>query len=534
MIRHRRQFGAALTLALTLTVYEASAQEDETLECSLYQEAPPEQLLRRLSLDLRLRLPDVAEYEALDGEVSDAIVDEYLESEGFRQMVRRFHSDLLWINVIDARIDARNALLREENGVLFMDSQTRRQTFRGGQSMCRTGLGDEQTEFDALGRPIPDENGIEGWVEVHPYWLADPNATVRVCAFDAQAFDTSSAGTPCNSLSAGGDRECGCGPEMNFCWEYGPQYGSGEGLAKVLLGLNEQMLRIIDDHTVGGAPYSQMLTTTRTYQNGPIRHWKRYLAQMADLQQTFNFYMEGDAPLVDEPNYLDETWTAAERSPDWHSGILTLPAFTLRFQTNRARANRFRIAFMGEYFQPPADDDVVGCDPDDEDVTQRCPCRHCHQSLEPMAAYWSDISEAGSSLLNHPEYFIDYQPNCIGSQDIFCTRFYVTEPDAYRAGYRLSKQWADDPTPVHQQIKQNVDLTPAALAKQVVEDGTFARTTVENLFKTLMGRDPVLDPLNPDNEKEIVDELSAELQATDDFKLLVKRIVALPEYRRMR
>ncbi|HHH31067.1 MAG TPA: hypothetical protein ENK57_22350, partial [Polyangiaceae bacterium] len=61
MIRHRRQFGAALTLALTLTVYEASAQEDETLECSLYQEAPPEQLLRRLSLDLRLRLPDVAE-----------------------------------------------------------------------------------------------------------------------------------------------------------------------------------------------------------------------------------------------------------------------------------------------------------------------------------------------------------------------------------------------------------------------------------------------------------------------------------------
>ena len=42
-----------------------------------------------------------------------------------------------------------------------------------------------------------------------------------------------------------------------------------------------------------------------------------------------------------------------------------------------------------------------------------------------------------------------------------------------------------------------------------------------------------LEPSDPLSEVDLLDELAAEFEGHDNFKLLVKRIVQLPQYRRM-
>ena len=66
-----------------------------------------------------------------------------------------------------------------------------------------------------------------------------------------------------------------------------------------------------------------------------------------------------------------------------------------------------------------------------------------------------------------------------------------------------------------------------------VGSGLLHRATVTNLFKFLLKRDMNLEPSDPLSEVDLLDELAAEFEGHDNFKLLVKRIVQLPQYRRM-
>ena len=138
--------------------------------------------------------------------------------------------------------------------------------------------------------------------------------------------------------------------------------------------------------------------TQRTHINGRISFWRKNLAPLVNLNKTINDWGVTDAPVPDELDYNDLTWTPAERSGD-HAGILTLPGYTLRFHTNRGRANRFRVVFTGQYFVPPAGADT-DCDPETDDLTERCTCRHCHQVLEPLAAHFATVIEAGSAMVD--------------------------------------------------------------------------------------------------------------------------------------
>jgi hypothetical protein len=221
---------------------------------------------------------------------------------------------------------------------------------------------------------------------------------------------------------------------------------------------------------------------------------------------------------------------------------LTLPAYTLRFQTNRARANRFRIAFQGEYFVPPSSSDLTGCTTDAKDLTQRCYCRDCHRVLEPLAAHFAVVAEAGSGLLTDFEKIVYTQAECNaavlpGADQSACNRFYAkgTGPDPNDPSKMvdvwrlLPLQYADD----HPEIAAGYDAGPAPLAQSIIQDGTFARATVAYLFSFLMRREMDLDPVNEDNELALVDELAKEFQADDNLPRLAKRIVKLAAFRRM-
>jgi hypothetical protein len=290
----------------------------------------------------------------------------------------------------------------------------------------------------------------------------------------------------------------------------------------------------IDDVTVGGYPYTDLITSTRQYSNGTLDYWKANMANLVSYNKTYNPFGPGDALGTEDPSFIDEdTWRESTRT-DVHAGVQSLTAFSLRFQTNRARANRFRTAFMGQYFTPPVGEDTAGCDPEDDDLTQRCTCRHCHQVLEPLAAYFGKVAEAGSALITDLNI---YEPACDpheGPVTAGCDRFYVVDPAAHNPGTLIPWQYADIDASLYQQIAANLEGGPGVLAEATIASGVFAVTTVKNLWRYLMGRDLDLDPVSPTNESGLLAELAAEFEVHDDFRWLVKTLVSLPQYGRVR
>jgi hypothetical protein len=82
-------------------------------------------------------------------------------------------------------------------------------------------------------------------------------------------------------------------------------------------------------------------------------------------------------------------------------------------------------------------------------------------------------------------------------------------------------------------VKENFDAGPIGIANWAIDSGQFARATVKNLFRFLFHRDFVVDPSSGGSEAALLEELTQEFIAHDDFKRLAKRLVSLPQYRRM-
>ena len=134
-----RALCGVLTLgAFAITPSSVRAEDpDPLLECYRPGELDKYKLLRRLSLDLRDRLPDYSEYEALhvlDG-VPESVIDEYLSSDEFRVVSRRFHERLLWPNLKEVELTAFNFRVDNRNQPAYSLLQAfRRKSFRNSTS----------------------------------------------------------------------------------------------------------------------------------------------------------------------------------------------------------------------------------------------------------------------------------------------------------------------------------------------------------------------------------------------------------------
>ena len=378
----------------------------------------------------------------------------------------------------------------------------------------------------------------EGWVEVHPYWDPNPAAVLKICAFDAQTtasytvLSGADAGTySCDHVAARTKTDkCGCGPNANYCIVSAPV------ATAVVASMREQLLRSVDDHTAGGEPYSAMLTTKKAYLNGTLSHYFTYLAQQQVAGSTQNGYQPSDGVMPSIPYLESGTWTAYTRGEP-HSGVLTLPAYLLRFQTLRGRANRYRIAFQGQYFAPPGSKDV-GCLEAGNDLTLRCVCRGCHITLEPLAAHFSQFVDAGTtSLYDFAESFATRAECLYGAlpyQGGWCDRYYVTVPsisDPDVRPYKLKALEYDDAE--HPLVAQNRAAGADGLAQADIDSGLFHKVAVTSLFEQLMTRAPELDVTSPDYEGETIAALAKSFKEHDDLKQTIRELVALPSYRRL-
>jgi hypothetical protein len=609
---------AGLVVVATTAPSYAQVSED----CFRSQALDPYRMLRRLALDINHKMPTYEEYLEMDGldEVPESTIEAMLNSDRFRIMARRFHEDLLWPNLDGASLTAFNFRI-DDNAITktyrFV-SANRQRSFRGQPVTCLDQPQVEYYEGEATfnnGQPslpykvpkpinINEDEGVwqEGYVCVKPYFGVGMNANnvskgdcppgeIKVCAFDAQTAtsapmfrkiqgvpqieqgvfqlqDGNPMVTDCESSAGPQNLACGAGVGLRISYASGVENTLWEEM-------REQLGRLIDDHTVGGLPYSEMLTTDRIYMNERLYFFKKYLSKATSpINKTYNEWQEGDAAIPEgELDYENRDFEVTTQDLEMgHSGILTHSAYTLRFQTNRARANRFRTVFTKQYFIPPDDpeDESSGaCDPEADDLTQRCTCRYCHQVLEPMAAYWGNISEAGSALLSDPEIFPIYEPLCdhTGEEccrgpggtsfvpegtcagqvkgvtecpDAACARFYVNDPEQPNPGVLIPYQFAytaEGAEPLdayYQGIADHIETGPKSFAESVIDSGQFHSAMVQNLFEYLMGRSMILDPSRPDNEIDILTTLKEEFEGHDDFRLIVKSLVMLEQYGRVR
>lgn len=528
-----------LLLALIPVLLSAAAAD-----CSAPHDVDRWQLLRRLSLDLRGRVPSMEEYAALDQapDVSKDTLEGWLKTDDFRAAMRRYHESMFWPNVSRVRLtDTNNSLATLPNSTdpgLYITSTGRQRLYRTGAD---GGCGpNEQTHFDPAFpnefRPDPafvsttTVNGVtvkqEGWRLVSPYWA--PGTQVKVCAYDAQesaqAKLASGATVSCADKAGESAAGCGCGPGLEWCYAPG-----GMTSQPILRSLREQLDRSVDDVSTGGKPYTDLLLSTSSWQNGAIAYWKKNLAPHYAIGQTFDLPDPGE-PLSPAPDFNDSTWTQVQR-PGLHAGVLTLPGYLLRFQTDRGRANRFRINFLCTYFVPPDHlEDASGgaCQDNGADITQRCNCRYCHSVLEPLAAHWGLFAMAGTTQTTDPGLFPKSNTSCKGSSSAFCARFYVTQPDAHNPGALQAYQFAD----VHPEIVANIEGGPRLLAQQAVDTGQLAQCTVRKLWVHLNNAE-IYDAAAP--ATPVLDELATGFAAQGySLPWLVEQIVSRPEYRRAR
>lgn len=540
-----------LTLALS-----ASALAQTAAECQQPRDIDKYQLLRRLSLDLRGRIPDVTEYEALDAQttVPAQVIRGYLASDDFRLVMRRYHEELFWPNISNlalANVNAQLVVNGTNNGppdVWLLSSTGRRRTFRGVTDANTTanGLqcGDyEQTHFLPGGGFRPDPafirttvvNGVtvrqEGWRLVTPYWSATP---IKVCAYDAQETETVTLGTgaaartlSCGNFETNGQLACGCGVGLKFC------YGPTANVRNVITAsAREQVGLLVDRVSTGGRPYTDLVLSRVAPVNGPLAFWKQNLASNLSVNRIWAMPDPTEPPT--SKAFTDMTWSDVDRGTDLHAGVLTTAAYLLRFQTNRARGNRYRIDFECESYVPPSRLEVPAtdnCSADSGDLTKRCTCRGCHRGLEPLASHWGQFAEGGTTLLTDLVAWPRMRTNCVNSTNAICSRFYVTNDDADNAGALLPYQYADAQ---HPELGPALAQGPRKRVNESLANGTFARCTVKRAWASLMKRDLRLSGTTAD-EVETLDTLATGFR-TNNYSLpwLVEQIVTQPQYRRVR
>ncbi len=492
--------------------------------------------LRRLSLDLRNEVPSLPELEttAQTGGVDPALIDSMINAESMVERLREYHRALLWANIRSQDLTNNRfelSTFRGAQGPVYYVNNRASSYRRAYNLPCRDAPAEFGPDGEILTQPyagtrVEFEGGVqEGWVEVQPYWA--PDTTVRVCAFDAQTqtptapnpIDAGQPAIPLCAISArANQRECGCGENLRWC------QSRVDGTQELIVdSFSEQLLRFVDGIVRDDRPYWEILLSKEVKLNGPLSHYLQH--QIWTSLGTFSVLPDNGVNLVDIPFSETSTWRTTQRS-EVHSGVLTLPAFLLRFNTNRARATRFYESFLCVNFAPPPGGLPNADDPcnTETDLRKRCGCNFCHVTLEPAAAHWGRWAESGFAPL--PEQtFPRTREDCAGNrQDPICGAFYITEATLPEeepfVGELRAYLYAD------QTLENNIDQGPTAFAQQAVDNGTFATCTTRNLWSMLMGREA--------NEQDTpaIDELAARFQTEHGYKLraLIQDIVRRQEY----
>lgn len=533
---------AAISLAASLGL-PATVEAASPDYCAPTDDLDPLQLLRQTSLDLRGRVPTFEEYEwvrsADDPQAAvETLVDEMLGSEEYFDEVRSYHQALVWgtldASILNSLFAPRNRL--QANGAGNWRDPGSRQTYRNGLYDC---VDQEQTEFDAQGRPVPITTvddptctggtcNREGYVWVNPYWA--PDTQIKVCAYDAQEFATGVSGVSC-AVYHGNDRECGCGPDLRWC---GPN--TGEANEVIRDSLAEEPARIFEWVVRERYSYLEAFSTERTFMNGPVAHFYRHNAGTDTLERASAVAYDPAIESIPEVPWTDtETWVPVHRQGP-HAGAFTTLGYLIRFASNRSRANRFYTAFYCDPFVPSED----GLPPEeaepDPNLRARAGCSDCHEVLEPAASHWARWRTGGTYGYFHEELvsFDEPREDCIcgeglGNCSNFCSTYFVTADNSGDEEFGLYQGLPQAASWLEPADQANVAVGPAGLVDTDQERAQVAQCAVRNMAQHLLGRE-----LTADDLPWVEEHSNAFTESGYDFTAMMRRMIVDERYRTIR
>jgi hypothetical protein len=480
--------------------------------------------LRAVSLDLRGIPPEMSEYAALPPTataVPAATVQAWLSSPQWVEQALRRHRNLLWINLAASagRLMPTAMNLGGENGLYYRTQVA--PAVRGLKVPCL----DKPASYDSAGDLVfedqADGTKREGYVLVSPYWA--PTTSIKVCAWDAQDNVYSATGTYCGSSGANIDDSCSCGPNLRFCMGGGAQ-------TVIANSFGASLEKQIASWAAEGRPYTDLFTESALWVNGPMVHYYRHQAQMPG-QVRLTPLPFGLTQLPDLAYTEKDTWVKIAL-PSSSAGILTHPAFLLRFQTDRARATRFFNVFLCQPFQAPDGGIPVAGVSEvlEPDLQKRTGCKYCHVLLEPAAGYWGRWTNYGAGFLSAIEYPAQRSDcttcalsgaNC--SAD--CKQFYLTK--AYAPPEKAWLGWLRPYNYKQPQHWKNIEQGPKLLAMTALADNRLPRCVARSTAEWLLGRDLQAE------EEGWANQLSVDFaNGGYDYRALVQQVVLSDAYRR--
>lgn len=493
--RNILRFCSLLPLVAMFVVTPASAQE----ECAPQADGErisSRQFLRQVTLDLLGRVPSLEEWNRLNSGTSvSTLRTEFLESEEYFAQVRERHRDILWANFDAAQetiVPYLRRIHRAPSGVWYNPSNASR--VRGGGA-C---LNEPQSGYAPNGRPLAMNGSKEGYVMVTPYWDAEP---IPVCAFDvidANDFDCS-----VYSNSTAYWTNCGCGPNLRGCISLPGGIDGSPTRRGVRDAFSEEPARIFESIVRERRPYHEAFTTQRTFVNGPIVHYYNYMAGLENPYEQNGIVYENYLGALPSMTWNDaDNWQQIERE-SMHSGVLTTPAYLLRFGSNRGRVNHFYRTFLCQPFLPSA----AGLPQDDNphpDLQQRDGCENCHLTIEPAAHYFGRWRTNGQNgFLNNDTLPLAPTDDWRCSQctdranstcNGFCEQYAVTMRNTSAAEGETLSPGALTGHYLTEAQRGNLDIGPSGLVAG--REDVIAACTVQTLASELLGRDLSQNELN--------------------------------------
>jgi hypothetical protein len=359
-----------------------------------------------------------------------------------------------------------------------------------------------------------------------PFFDTSGRTQVAMCAIEAQQRDKN-PGTMerCDRRGFLADRTCGCGPGARRC-----ESVDGTVHQRRLDAFNAEPELIADSILRRNEPYFNVLTTQRSFLNGPLSNIYRHAHGIA----VFATSPPAAIDALPELPFAQNQWVEYTRGAQ-HSGVLTTPAFLYRFPTARSRINAFYEAFLCRSFAPPAGASFPA--PDDScnrenNLAKRCGCNYCHATLEPLGAYWGRFAERGATHYGKSEFprFESKCRDCALAGDVNCGGLcgpYVMRAfdgdGAASLGMLFSYLYR---TPGEE---QNIEEGPRMLANKMMGTGELEQCVVRRMWKEFLGH-----PMTEEEERLELSRLSETFaQSRYNLKKLIKEILNNPEYRRV-
>jgi hypothetical protein len=327
--------------------------------------------------------------------------------------------------------------------------------------------------------------------------------------------------------------QCGCGIGLERCMPAsGPQFESAAFLLPTHTPMNlafdaspqpassweklwwsQEARRFLAKIFGDDRDFRDVLESRATEVNGPLAQFYRFLSGATCCGPAADAgYVEPEgvvdpaavpAALVPEDT---ATWLPiADRGPH-ASGILTMPIFLVKYGSRRARAHVLYNAFLCNDFVAGA----VELAPSDEpDLMKRSGCSTCHQTLEPMAAYFTRVAESDWTWLP-PQLFP--AAGCTRSPASgLCKQVYDPAFHMLRGAYA---------SPAH------AEAGPAGLAKEIAGAPEFAPCVVQTVAQSLLGR-----ALEPEDDAWKARLVKTFVDGGYRMRALVRAIVTSPRYR---